>query len=124
MNMTTTMPQIITNLEPNQVQTCVQFDKLLLSNIDKVFNLLGPECKQKIYQHLHKNCNIEKEEIPRRIDEFSDALETIFGNSTRILEINIMKMLHQSTTKIEYIEMNLDLTFSEYVKKLRRKLET
>ena len=122
MNMTTTTPQIITDLDLNQIQTYIQFDKLLLSNIDKVLNLLGPECKQKIYQHLHNNYNIEKEEIPRRIEEFSDALETIFGTSTRILEINIMKMLHQSTPETEYVEINPDLTFSEYVKKLRRKI--
>ena len=66
---------------------------------------------------------IARQDIPYSIDNFSDALERIFGLGARHLEILIMKKLHEKITC--FYEWNgpswlvPDLTFRQYVELMR-----
>jgi hypothetical protein len=103
------------------------FCEILLEAIDKAFSSLGESIGEAMYFHLEKTFGIRRREIPFRIDDFSDALERIFGLGARHLEILIMKNLHDKV-KIEY-KCDLpkwvvpELTFKEYVRNVKQSFE-
>ena len=89
------------------------FEKLLLESIDEALSSLGMSTKH-IYFHLEKNFKINKRDIPRKIGEFADALEEIFGPGARVLEIQIMKRLYQKVGPFKHFPER-NLTFIEYL---------
>lgn len=103
------------------------FCEILLEAIDEAFSSLGESIGEAMNFHLDKSFGISRREIPFRIDDFSDALEKIFGLGARHLEILIMKNLH-AKAKVEY---NWDLpkwvvpelTFKEYIRNVKRSFE-
>lgn len=100
-----------------------KFEKILLEAIDEAFLTLGKSVKKAIYYNLEQKFIIPRRDIPYRLDDFSDALEQIFGVASKHLEILIMKELHEKI--VCYYEWNgpswlvPDLTFTQYVKMLR-----
>ena len=66
---------------------------------------------------------IPKQDIPYRVDDFSDALERIFGLGARYLEVLIMKKLHEKVACLYEWDATKwlvsDLTFRKYVELLR-----
>jgi hypothetical protein len=103
------------------------FCKMLLEALDEAFSSLGESIGDAMYFHLKKTFGIRRNEIPFRIDDFSDALERVFGIGARHLEISIMKRLH-AKAKIEY-KLDLpkwvvsELTFKEYIRSVKRSFE-
>jgi hypothetical protein len=73
------------------------FDSLLIEAIDETLATLGAFAKTSIYSHLKKKYNIEKHELPQKIEEFSTALDTLFSLGARQLETMIMKNLQIKT---------------------------
>lgn len=70
------------------------FDNLLLEAIDDAFAVLSKPVKEALFFYLENIFKIQKADIPDKIDEFSDALENIFGEiGSRHIEILIMKKL-------------------------------
>ena len=67
---------------------------------------------------------MDAQDIPSRIEEFSKALENIFGTGSKIIEIQIMKKLFN---KVGYSIKNYpsihDLTFTEYVAAIKQEKE-
>ncbi|MCW4003713.1 MAG: hypothetical protein NWE95_07370 [Candidatus Bathyarchaeota archaeon] len=78
----------------SSVGSVSSFDGVLLESVDQVFSSLGESVKTSIYFHLENTFGISKKDIPARIADFSDALEKIFSQGARHLEIQIMKNLH------------------------------
>lgn len=72
------------------------FQKLFLEAVDDAFSSLGDSAKQSIYFHLEKTFKVPKSEIPCRLEDFENGLESIFGIGTRFLEILIMKKLYET----------------------------
>src|SRR3990170_3829349 len=74
--------------------------------------------------HLqNKTFNIKKQEIPHRIEDFTSALEEIFGLGAIHLEISFMKHLHAKIGGVyECIEPK-DFTFITYVQMIKQNLE-
>ena len=100
-----------------------KFETVLVEAVDEAFSVLGENAKTSIYFYLERNLILQKQHIPYRIDDFSDALERIFGIAAKNLEILIMKKLNEKI--ICNYEWNgprwlvPDLTFSQYVELLR-----
>jgi len=94
------------------------FRKLLLEAVDEVFSSsLGDSAKRAIYFHLQKTFKIRKQEIPNKIDEFANAIEKIFGDGAKLLEIRIMKHLYEKVgNEFGYFPEEDALLFTEYVK--------
>jgi len=92
------------------------FEEFLLEAIDEGLSLFGESAKQAVYCHLGKTFKITRQDIPYRLEEFTDAIEGIFGAGAKILEIQIMKCLFK---KVGHTFKNYprpkDLTFTEYV---------
>ena len=102
---------------------CDKFEIILVEAVDDAFSTLGENVKTSIYYHLEHKLIIPKQDIPYRIEDFSDALERIFGIAAKHLEILIMKKLHEKVT-CHYVWRGPswlvpDLTFMQYVELLR-----
>ena len=99
------------------------FKELLLEAIDEALSSLGETPKIAIYFHIDKTFNIKKQEIPHRIEDFTSALEEIFGLGAIHLEISFMKHLHAKIGGVyEWIEPK-DFTFPTYVQMIKQNLE-
>ena len=94
----------------------MSFEEFLLEAIDEGLSVLGESAKQAVYCHLGKTFKMNRLDIPYRLEEFTDAIEGIFGAGAKILEIQIMKCLFK---KVGHTFKNYprpkDLTFTEYV---------
>jgi CBS domain-containing protein len=96
------------------------FCRMFEEAVDETFSSLGEPAKKAIYIHLKNSFGIEKDQIPHRINDFSDALEKIFGPAARNLEILCMKKI-QAKTRIDYKwdlpeSSGPGLTFKEYMR--------
>lgn len=94
------------------------FERIVIGAVDNVFSSLGESCKQSIYFRLKNSFNISREEIPRRIDTFEDALEEMFGVGAKLIKIEIMKLAFSQVRTIKYPTKQDALLFTEYLKKL------
>jgi hypothetical protein len=110
-----------------------QFDDFLVQAIDEVFTSLGEPVKNAFYQHLEVDFNITKDEIPKKIVEFSDIIHKIFGLGACRLERNFVRELNakvRSNVELPECEGSLskwiisDESFLEYVNKARESYET
>jgi hypothetical protein len=93
-----------------------RFRKLLSEAVDESLATLGETPKQAIYFHLQESFNIMKQDIPDKIDEFAFAIEKIFGEGAKLLEIQIMRSLHEKArdTLKQYPKKD-GLSFTQYV---------
>jgi hypothetical protein len=110
----------------------LSFNKILLAAIDEALSSLGESVKTSIYFHLEETFNIKRWEIPLRINDFSNALEKIFGIGARHLEILFMKNLYAKVgVTCEWPAYKWpvckwiipDVTFQECVDLIKRKFE-
>jgi hypothetical protein len=97
------------------------FEKLLLDAVDEGLAWLGgARAKQMIYYHLENDFNIKRQDIPRKIEEFDDAIGKIFGDAGALLEIQIMKKLHKKVgNSFKYPPELENLEFTEYIRTIR-----
>ena len=98
------------------------FNAILLESIDKAFLKLGKNAKESIYLHLETEFAITRQDIPSRVNDFSDALEQIFGLAAQPLEVLIMRFLNEkvncSYNWVGPTWLVPDLSFTKYVKLL------
>ncbi len=92
-----------------------KFDRLLLEAIDEGLSSIGESSKQAIYNHLKIGFNIERQEIPKKLPLFKDALEKILGVGASFLEIIIMKHLHEKVGQTVQLQAPENFTFTEYI---------
>jgi hypothetical protein len=96
------------------------FEKILLEAVDEGLSLLGESSKQTLYFYLENSYKIKRGDISRRIDEFVEAIETIFGTGGRILELLIMKQLYRKVGRnFKYFPKKEEMLFTEYVEAAR-----
>ena len=104
------------NSKINGLMKTMTFEELLLEVIDEGLSLLGETGKQAVYCHLEKNFKIKSQDIPFKIEEFTDAIERIFGNGAKILEIKIMQYLFKKGGyTLKNYSKQQNLTFIEYI---------
>ena len=93
-----------------------RFRRLLLDAVEEGLSTLGETPKQAIYFHLQESFNIMKQDIPDKIDEFAFAIEKIFGEGAKLLEIQIMRSLHEKTRDpLKQYPKKEGLSFTRYV---------
>jgi hypothetical protein len=96
------------------------FGALLLESIDQAFSTLGQNVKLSIFFYLETKFALPKQDIPDRIEDFSNALEKIFGQASVPLEILVMKCLNEKIKgNYEWIGPKWlvpDLTLEKYLK--------
>ena len=98
----------------------MNFEKKLLDAIDEGFSWLGESEKQTIYFHLETEYKIRKQDIPHRIEDFTEALENVFGLGAKLLEIKIMENLFNKTKHLQpHFHTQESLEFTKYIKSSR-----
>jgi hypothetical protein len=96
------------------------FRRIILKAADETFSLLGKKAEQSIYSQLENTFKIAKKDIPLHIEEFARALEKIIGPGAVLLEIEMMKRLHEKVEPgFKYHTRNENLTFPEYLMAIR-----
>ncbi|MEM3597143.1 MAG: hypothetical protein QXJ53_03335 [Candidatus Bathyarchaeia archaeon] len=96
------------------------FDSVLLDSIDEALASLGESAKQSIYYHLEEKFRIPRKEIPRRIEDFANGIEKIFGLGAHFIEILIMKRLYEKIGKSLEWNENKEFIFVNYVEAARQ----
>jgi hypothetical protein len=103
-----------------KTKTEKKFAALLLEALDEAFLALGQNVKFSVYFYLETKFSLPRQDIPDRIEDFTEGLRKIFGNAAAPLEILIMKSLNK---KIECICQWVgpswlvpDLTLEKYLK--------
>jgi hypothetical protein len=98
----------------------MSLEEIVLEAIDEGLSSIGENCKKSIYFQLEIGHNLNKQEIPFRIKDFSEAIENIFGSGAKILEIRILKILFR---KMGYINPKFhtqeSLDFTQYIEAAR-----
>ena len=109
-----------------------QFRELLIEAIDEALCSLGEPVKNTIYQHLNDDFKITKNNIPERMQEFSELLHKVFGLGASRLEVRFMKNLN---AKLDAAESRtepdmgtskwivMEMSFTQYVSNAQKEFE-
>lgn len=98
------------------------FERLLLEAVDEALASIGESPKQAIYFHLENHFDIQKQEIPGKIEAFAFGIEKIFGLGANFLESLILKRLYEKTRLTDKDSFK-GLTFIEAVSAVKQALE-
>ena len=99
-----------------EAENKTKFEEDLLEAIDEGLSLLGESSKYAVYFHLEKAFKMNRLDIPYRIEDFTDAIEKLFGPGAKILEIHIMKRLFKKVGyNFKHHPKQKNLTFMEYI---------
>ena len=98
------------------------FNRLFIEVIDETFSSLGESAKTAIYFHLERKFKIKKDEIPNTVANFAQAMDILFGISSKPLELMFMQRLNEKV-KAEYGSVKPDdFTFEKYVDMVKQKV--
>ncbi len=96
---------------------------MLLEAIDEALNTLGESVKKSVYFHLEATYKIKRHEIPRKLEEFSNSLDKMFGLGARYIELLIMKKFYPKIRLTCYWQgpefIIPDLSFKKYIDLMR-----
>jgi len=95
------------------------YENTLIEAIDAAFAQLGPNITKTIYFRMEKTFKIKKQELPHKIQEFTEAIEQIFGAGAKLIEIRIIKELHKRIPIFMHLPKKRKLDFIEYVTDLQ-----
>jgi len=70
-----------------------KFDEVLLKAVDFSFEALGKSCQLALYFHLKTIFHIERADIPNKVEQFDDALNSIFRDGAVFLEKLVLEKL-------------------------------
>jgi len=104
-------------------QDASRFDQTVIEAVDLSFSKLGIRVKEALYSSLASEYKLSKENIPLMIEEFVEALERIFGSSSLLLEIDVMKTVRKKIPEFKFETENSDLSFISYLRSLRSYME-
>ena len=95
-------------------------DNLLLDAVDETLrHVFKEEGAKVIFDFLENKCNLKREEIGEKPEDFSAGLERFLGSAAPVMEKMILKNLH-SKLELKFEEKE-GYQFSDYVKELREK---
>lgn len=97
---------------------CQEFDEAFLEAVDFAFRSLGPSIQQSLYFHLKMTFGLPRRSIPKRTEEFDEALKFIFKDGATILEKLILKRLCETLK----VQLNEDAAhdFAGSISKMKR----
>ncbi len=96
------------------------FENLLIEAVDEGLSSLGESSKQAILFHLDKGFNIGKNEIPNKIEDFTKAIEKIFGPGASFLQILIARRLYEKVGEVFESHESADFVFTKHVELVKQ----
>ena len=117
------MQQLCNEIPQIQIKLNSSFDELIVSTVDEVFANFGEKTQQMLYTILASDYKIEKQDIPKKISEFANALEHMIGISALLIEINIVKVIHEKIPEFEWNINSRNFKFARYIESLKSYME-
>ncbi|MEM4733240.1 MAG: NitrOD5 domain-containing protein [Candidatus Bathyarchaeia archaeon] len=117
--MKTTQQTNQTPIEITATNQKTNLEKLLNEAIDQALTKLCPQTKQAIYAHLEKQHRLSPQTIAKQPEKFVQAIERTFGPPAKLIEIEILKQLHNRVPEFKYAPKKPNLSFAKYVKALK-----
>jgi hypothetical protein len=85
------------------------FEELLLRSIDEAMQNLGESSRALLYTYLAAALSLKKDQIPKRFEDFAEAIKHIFKLGSKVIEALIFKSLCERVN-VEYASIkNMDL---------------
>lgn len=109
-------------IEANQ-ECSTDFKSIVTQAVDETLSSLGREVKPAFYFILEKKFGLNKEDIFNNIESITRAIESIFGESSLLLEIRIMRNLHGKVKTFEYKTNKGELSFRDYLAALKNSFD-
>ena len=109
-------------IEANQ-ECSTDFKSIVTQAVDETLSSLGREVKPAFYFILEKKFGLNKEDIFNNIESITRAIESIFGESSLLLEIRIMRNLHGKAKTFEYKTNKGELSFRDYLAALKNSFD-
>ena len=110
----------ILQLYPNGQKTGEdKFKTIMIEAVDESFSSLCNSDKEVIYSYLERNYEIVKKQIPRRIEDFTNAIEQMFGIGAKLIKMRIIEAIHKRIKDFAFIPGKGNIYFREYISSLR-----
>jgi len=90
-----------------------RFDSAVLEAVDYGLAVLGETVRQAIYSYVEMKYQVEREEIPEKLDVFRKASDGLFGAGAKVVEKLIARRLY-SRLGLSFVEHE-DWTLTKYV---------
>lgn len=100
----------------------MSFETAVTESIDEVFSTLGENVKQAIYSYLENRYSMRKELIPSMIEEFTDGIESLFGDAAKLVELKIIEKVQGKVKGFCYKSKSEEIFFVEYFSALQKHL--
>jgi hypothetical protein len=107
------------NLNRRVASAKATFNTVLLDAVDAAFFTFGEFNSQAIYSHLKSKFGIAREAIPCDVEGFAAALEDVFGEGALLIEIQIMKSLHNKLPQLRFSSKRGELSFTSFLEYVR-----
>jgi hypothetical protein len=102
----------------------ISLEAAVTGAIDAVLQSLGNRVKEAIYSHMENAYGLQKEDIPCKIQKFSETLQQIFGPLSKLIETKIIEKLHSTYEGFFYISEEEDLSLAEFIHSLELYLKS
>jgi hypothetical protein len=117
--------QIGQTLSTNEVPLSAETKKLtyeaaLAKSIEEVFSSLSEQVKETIYRSFQSQYAMPEDQIPNRIDTFAFALENVFGETAKLVELKILENLQHKVQRFKYKPKNHNVLFIEWLAAFRK----
>ncbi len=100
------------------------FNDLFLTSVDEALSALGESAKKAIYFHIEKTFKIKRQEIPNQVEQFAEALESMFGPGCKSIELMFMERLHTKVKDVCGLIKPEEFTFPKYILAVKQKILT
>jgi hypothetical protein len=81
------------NSFPTTLTELVNVEEVMLDAIDNGLLALGEIVRDTIYDRFDRMYQLRREDIPKKLDTFHEALQTMFGAGAKVIETQIVKNL-------------------------------
>ena len=119
-NLTLQTATIHLNHDSEPIKT--NFEAAVTESIEEVLSTLGENVKEAMYSFLENNYGMRKDQIPSMIDDFTAAVESLFGDAAKLVELKIIEKVQGKVKGFTYRSKNKEIFFAEYLSALKRHL--
>jgi signal peptidase I len=97
-------------------------NSILMGSIDEAFSALGEEVQITLYRELEHQFAIKKKQIPKKLDNFSVALEKIFGANAEKLDLLLVKTFKKNLLLVCRVDSGNN-NFQKFVKLIQNNID-
>ena len=101
-----------------------EYEPVVIDSLNQAFSKFGEEAKFVFYSLLEADYELGNEGKSERIEVLVKAIKKLFGPSSSLIEIEVMKNIHQKVPSFEYMPGNVEFSFEYYLESLRKYLSS